>query len=44
MVTPATDYTEREVAATSHTLVWPIPTYEINITPTLVQNPGYSAE
>ena len=44
MVTPPTDYTEREVAATSHTLVWPIPTYEINITPALVQNPGYSAE
>ncbi len=44
MTTPASDYTERELAADSHTLVWPIPSYEIKIAPGLKQNPGYSAE
>ena len=44
MNTPASDYTAREVAADSHTLVWPIPSYEIKISPALIQNPGYSAE
>ena len=44
MNTPASDYTARELAADSHTLVWPIPSYEIKISPALIQNPGYSAE
>lgn len=44
MNTPVTDYTGRELAADAHTLVWPIPSYEIKIAPGLVQNPGYSAE
>lgn len=44
MTTPATSYTDRALDATSHTLVWPIPSYEIKIAPALVQNPGYSAE
>jgi hypothetical protein len=44
MNTPVTDYTGRELAADAHTLVWPIPSYEIKISPALVQNPGYSAE
>jgi hypothetical protein len=42
--TPVTDYTGRELAKDAHTLVWPIPSYEIKISPALVQNPGYSAE
>ena len=40
-VTPASDYVERELDADSHTLVWPIPSYEIKIAPNLEQNPGY---
>ena len=44
MNTPASEFTAREVAADSHTLVWPIPSYEIKISPALIQNPGYSAE
>ena len=44
MTTPATDYTDRALAADAHTLVWPIPSYEIKISPELIQNPGYSAE
>lgn len=44
MNTPASDYTARELKADSHTLVWPIPSYEIKISPALIQNPGYSAE
>lgn len=44
MSTPVSDYTGRELAADAHTLVWPIPSYEIKISPALVQNPGYSAE
>ena len=44
MNTPASDYTARELAADSHTLVWPIPSYEIKISPALIQNPGYSAK
>lgn len=44
MNSPVTDYTGRELAADAHTLVWPIPSYEIKIAPGLVQNPGYSAE
>jgi hypothetical protein len=44
MNTPVTDYTGRELEADAHTLVWPIPSYEIKIAPGLVQNPGYSAE
>ena len=44
MNTPASDYTGRVVEHDAHTLVWPIPSYEIKISPALVQNPGYSAE
>lgn len=44
MTTPATDYTDRALAADAHTLVWPIPSYELKISPELIQNPGYSAE
>ena len=44
MNTPVSDYTGRELAADAHTLVWPIPSYEIKISPALIQNPGYSAE
>lgn len=44
MKTPVTDYAGRELAADAHTLVWPIPSYEIKISPALKQNPGYSAE
>jgi hypothetical protein len=39
--TPPSDYAERVVDATSHTLVWPIPSYELKITPDLGQNNGY---
>ena len=44
MNTPVDDYTGRELASDAHTLVWPIPSYEIKISPALIQNPGYSAE
>ena len=44
MNTPVSDFTGRALAADAHTLVWPIPSYEIKISPALVQNPGYSAE
>ena len=44
VLTPAADYVERTVDADSYTLVWPIPSYEIKITPSLGQNPGYSAQ
>jgi hypothetical protein len=44
MSTPESDYTGRALAADAHTLVWPIPSYEIKISPALIQNPGYSAE
>ena len=44
MNTPVQDFTGRELASNAHTLVWPIPSYEIKISPALVQNPGYSAE
>ena len=44
MNTPVSDYTGRTVDADSHTLVWPIPSYEIKISPALQQNPGYSAK
>ena len=44
MNTPVSDYTGRSVEADSYTLVWPIPSYEIKITPGLEQNPGYSAK
>ena len=44
MSTPESDYTGRTLAADAHTLVWPIPSYEIKISPALIQNPGYSAE
>lgn len=44
MNTPVTDYTGRTLDSDSHTLVWPIPSYEIKLSPALVQNPGYSAE
>lgn len=43
MTTPVSDYTGRELASDAHTLVWPIPSYEIKISPALVQNPGYSS-
>jgi hypothetical protein len=42
--TPESDYTGRDLASDAHTLVWPIPSYEIKISPALIQNPGYSAE
>ena len=42
--TPESDYTGRDLASNAHTLVWPIPSYEIKISPALIQNPGYSAE
>ena len=44
MTTPVEDYTGRTLAADSHTLVWPVPSYEINIAPHLEQNPGYDAK
>lgn len=44
MTTPVSDYTGRALASDAHTLVWPIPSYEIKISPDLIQNPGYSAE
>ena len=44
VINPASEYVARTVDADSHTLVWPIPSYEIKITPTLQQNPGYSAQ
>lgn len=44
MNTPVSDYTGRTLDASSHTLVWPIPSYEIKIAPELEQNPGYAVE
>ena len=44
MNTPVSSYAGRPLAADSHTLVWPIPSYELKIAPGLIQNPGYSAE
>ena len=44
VLNPASEYVDREVEADSHTLVWPIPSYELKITPSLQQNPGYSAQ
>ena len=44
MVMTGEAYTERELDADSHVLVWPVPTYEIKINKNLVQNPGYSVE
>ena len=37
-------YEERKVDADSRIFNWPVPSYEIKITPSLEQNPGYSAE
>jgi len=37
-------YNERSLAADSHILNWPVPSYEMKLNPNLVQNPGYSAE
>ena len=37
-------FVERTLEANSHVFTWPIPTYEIQITPSLVQNPGYVSE
>lgn len=37
-------FVERTLPANSHVFTWPIPTYEIQITPSLVQNPGYVSE
>ena len=37
-------FVERTLKANSHVFTWPIPTYEIQITPSLVQNPGYVSE
>lgn len=37
-------YNERALAADSHFLNWPVPSYELKLNANLVQNPGYSAE
>ena len=37
-------YNERALAADSHVLNWPVPSYEIKLNANLVQNPGYTAE
>lgn len=37
-------YNQRTLAADSHYLNWPVPSYEIKLNANLVQNPGYSAE
>ncbi len=37
-------YNERSLAADSHYLNWPVPSYELKLNANLVQNPGYSAE
>lgn len=37
-------FVDRTLAPESHVFNWPIPTYEIQITPSLGQNPGYIAE
>lgn len=44
LVMQGTGFTERTLAAGSHVFNWPIPTYEIQITPSLVQNDGYVFE
>lgn len=43
MTTPATSYEGKVMAADASALCWPIPSYEIQITPSLVQNPGYGS-
>lgn len=37
-------YDQRTVAADAYQLVWPVPSYDMNINENLVQNPGYSTE
>lgn len=37
-------YNQRSLAADSHYLNWPVPSYEMKLNSNLVQNPGYSAE
>lgn len=44
LVMNTTGFTDRVLSADSHVFNWPIPTYEIQITPSLVQNPGYTAQ
>lgn len=44
LVMPGTGFAEREMPANSHVFNWPIPTYEIQIHPNLIQNPNYESE
>lgn len=44
LVMTTAGFTDRVLSADSHVFNWPIPTYEIQITPSLVQNPGYTAQ
>lgn len=37
-------YNQRSLSADSHFLNWPVPSYEIKLNESLVQNPGYTAE
>ena len=41
MANPASSYANKTIAAGDRSLCWPIPAYEIQITPSLEQNPGY---
>jgi len=41
MSTPASSYAEKVMEPGANCLCWPIPSYEIQITPSLEQNPGY---
>jgi len=44
LVMSGVGFTDRVLDAGSHVFNWPIPTYEIQITPSLVQNPDYVSE
>lgn len=43
MSIPASSYAEKVMAVGADCLCWPIPAYEIQITPSLQQNPGYGS-
>jgi hypothetical protein len=44
LVMSGAGFVDRELEADSHVFNWPIPTYEIQITPSLGQNEGYVSE
>lgn len=41
VASPESDFTGKILPADDYRLVWPVPAYEINVNPNLVQNPGY---